>query len=260
MSPLRLPGRRGELLELYRRMVLVRAFEAATGRQSPHDDAGSEIVVAGAAAALGAEDYVVTSDRPYRFALARGIEPEVVTAGLLGDARARGCWRIVGGGLRAATDLAPALARGEPPRGLLCVPGTAGALQPAAVHRALDIAASRRLPVVFVVRGDGRGSARAAERVDGDDAGAVHEATSRLLEQARLGQGPAALEVAIDCAPVGGVPPDPLSVTAVALAELGAEPEQLLAIAGEADKAVATAVERVSANAVTELIRAASPA
>lgn len=259
MSPLRLLGRRGRLLELYRRMVLVRTFETATGRRPDGDHAASEIVVAGAAAALGRDDYVVTSDRPHRFALARGIEPEAVMAGLLGDTQARARCRIVGGGLRAATDLAPGLVQDRQMPGVLAVPGP-WPVRPAAFHRAFGIAASRRLPVVFVVPAGSSRDGITTEQVDGADAAAVHEGAARLLTLVHRGQGPAVLEVAVDRAGAESLAPDPLSITAVQLAELGAQLEQLLAIATEAEEAVASAVERLSTDAVSALIRATSPA
>ena len=253
MSPLRLLGRRGKLLELYRRMVLVRAFEAATGRAGdPH-----ESIAVGAAAALEADDYLVTSDRPHRFALARGVDPRAVMPEILGDVRVRREWRIVGGGLRAATDLAPALVRGDRSRAILCVPGGRTA-HPAAVHRTMGIAASRRLPVVLLLRVDLAGGEDGT--VDGGDVAAVHAAASRLLERARRRREPAVLEVAVDGAAASAVAPDPLSVAALQLAELGAPPEQLLEIAGEAEEVVAEAVDRVTADAVSELIEATSPA
>ena len=259
MSPLRLLGRRGRLLELYRRMVLLRAFENASLRWARGADAASEIVVVGAAAALGRDDHVVTADRPHRLALARGIQLDAVVAGLLGDARARDDWRITGGGLRSAVDRATSLVQGARARGVLCLPG-AEQVSAAAASRALGMAARRRLPVVFVLPRGACGKEIPCERVDGGDAAAVHEAAARLLAMARRGHGPAVLELTVDEAMSDSGAPDPLTTTALQLAELGAHLQHLLAIAHEAEETVNAVLEQLSADAASALIEAASPA
>jgi pyruvate dehydrogenase E1 component alpha subunit len=124
-----------------------------------------------------------------------------------------GGWGIVAGQLPIATGLALALVRQGKPQAVLCELGD-GAVNMGAWHESLNLAALWELPVVFLVVNNGYGMgtsvARASaepdiwrrasafrmhgERVDGDDLGAVLDASERLLAAARNERRPAVLE------------------------------------------------------------------
>ena len=197
-------ARRRRLLALYRSMVLIRSFE---GQLHPHSRPAlaPEAVTVGVAAALDPDDYVVTLHRDHRFELARRID--------------QGGWRIVTGGLRAATEHAQTLVNTGRPGAVLCAL-RGGAASSADLHQSLDLGAIRRLPVVVLLhcRHEPRTQ---GERVDGDDVEVVHDAAARLLRHARREREPAVLEATT----YGG---DPLSVAAGRLVELGMDPEELL--------------------------------
>jgi hypothetical protein len=220
--------RRGRLLALYRSMVLIRSFERQIDWR-PNPALAPEAVTVGAAAALDPEDYVVTPDWDHRFALARGIDDRAAIAELFGRGRTGGGWRIVAGRPRAATMLAQSLVNTGRPRAVLCVLGERAASS-VDLQQCLDLAASRRLPVVVLVHGDGMPGAHRV-RVDGADVEAVHDAAAQLLECARREREPALLE-----ATTNGV--DPLSVAAGQLVELGMQPEKLLEISETVDEIV----------------------
>jgi TPP-dependent pyruvate/acetoin dehydrogenase alpha subunit len=163
--------READLVELYRRMVLMRRFEEkigavcerAAGAFAAH--AGAEAVAAGAIAALSDSDYVVSTCWHPGHYLARGGDLAAAAAYLLGGepdgAQRRGDQlidrkhRFVGtpgqpaGGLGAAVELAMACAgRGEP-AAVCCLFGDA-ALGEDEFGKTLRLVSERRLPIVFV--------------------------------------------------------------------------------------------------------------
>ncbi len=97
---------RAGLLELYRRMLLLRRFEEAAGRAYTegkiggfcHLYIGQEAVAVGVSAALDASrDYLVNGYRDHGHALAWGTEPDKVMAELYG--KANGVARGKGGSM-----------------------------------------------------------------------------------------------------------------------------------------------------------------
>jgi pyruvate dehydrogenase E1 component alpha subunit len=164
------------LVELYERMVLIRAFEEEADRQYKRDRiagychlcSGQEGATVGACAALEADDLLMTSYRSHGFALARGISPDAMMAELFG--RVDGCgrgrggsmhpadpeighlggWGIVGGQLPLAVGAAFTLAQEKRPHAVLCELGE-GSVNIGAWHEALNLAAIWDLPVVFLV-------------------------------------------------------------------------------------------------------------
>jgi pyruvate dehydrogenase E1 component alpha subunit len=164
-----------QLLELYRRMVLIRQFEEKTAEMYArgkitgfcHLYAGEEAVAVGAIYALYDKDYVVSTYREHGHCLAKGADPKVVMAELFGritgiskgrggsmhlfdpDLRFMGGYAIVGGGLPIATGLGLSVQYNEGPEVVCCFFGD-GALPQGAFHESLNMASLWKLPVVFV--------------------------------------------------------------------------------------------------------------
>src|SRR5271155_3679068 len=165
----------GELLELYRRMILIRRFEDKTAEMYSrgkitgfcHLYAGEEAVAVGAIYALYDKDYVVSTYREHGHCLAKGAEPRAVMAELFGkatgishgrggsmhlfdqDLRFMGGYAIVGGGLPIACGLALAVSYNEGPEVVCCFFGD-GALPQGAFHETLNMASLWKLPLVFI--------------------------------------------------------------------------------------------------------------
>jgi TPP-dependent pyruvate/acetoin dehydrogenase alpha subunit len=124
-----------------------------------------------------------------------------------------GCFGIVGGSIGAATGAALAAELTRDGSVAVAFFGD-GAVNQAYFHECLNLAAVRRLPIVYVcennlygewtpmgrVTAGGRISPRAAaygipaEEVDGNDVLAVRETAGRAVERARAGEGPTLLE------------------------------------------------------------------
>src|SRR6201993_1114394 len=126
-----LPLGETELLELYRRMILIRQFEDKVAEMYTrgkitgfcHLYAGEEAVAVGAISALYDKDYVVSTYREHGHCLAKGASPRVVMAELFGkttglsrgrggsmhlfdpNMRFMGGYAIVGGGLPLSAGL-----------------------------------------------------------------------------------------------------------------------------------------------------------
>ena len=164
-----------QLLELYRRMVLIRQFEEKTAEMYArgkitgfcHLYAGEEAVAVGAIYALYDKDYVLSTYREHGHCLAKGADPKLVMAELFGkvtgiskgrggsmhlfdpDLRFMGGYAIVGGGLPIATGLGLSVQYNEGPEVVCCFFGD-GALPQGAFHESLNIASLWKLPLVFV--------------------------------------------------------------------------------------------------------------
>jgi pyruvate dehydrogenase E1 component alpha subunit len=191
---------------------------------------GEEAVAAGALAALRAADNVVATYREHGHALLRGMGMGAIMAEMYG--KREGCARgrggsmhlfdaqtrlfggnaIVGGGLPLAVGLGLAAQMLNEDRVTACFFGD-GAVAEGAFHEALNLAALWKLPVLFCCENNlyGMGTAieRAeaqtdfcakaasyampAQRVDGMDIVAVHEATQQAVQRVR-GGGPMFIE------------------------------------------------------------------
>lgn len=164
-----------QLLDLYRRMVLIRRFEEKTAEMYSrgkitgfcHLYAGEEAVAVGAISALYDKDYVVSTYREHGHCLAKGAAPRSVMAELFGKAtglsrghggsmhlfdpnlRFMGGYAIVGGGLPIAAGLGLAVRYREEPEVVCCFFGD-GALPQGAFHESLNMASLWKLPVVFI--------------------------------------------------------------------------------------------------------------
>lgn len=166
---------RPRLLELLRRMIRIRRFEAACVelyqaqkiRGFLHLYDGEEAVSVGVMAVLAPEDWVVATYREHGQALARGIPAGTLLAEMLG--RLEGCCRgrggsmhifdartrflggnaIVGGGLPLAVGTALAdRMQGRP--ALTCCFFGEGAVDEGEFHESLNLAELWKLPVLFV--------------------------------------------------------------------------------------------------------------
>jgi pyruvate dehydrogenase E1 component alpha subunit len=192
---------------------------------------GQEAVATGAIGALRDDDYLVTGYREHGHALARGLDPKAVMAELFGKATGvsggrggsmhlfdvsksfMGGYAIVGGHMPLACGLALA----EQYRGTQRIAVNFfgdGAVNEGEFHEALNLAAVWKLPVLFLVENNFYGMGTAMRRVSalveiykraeaygihadqvyGMDVEAMHEATSRMAERIRSGEGPMFLE------------------------------------------------------------------
>jgi acetoin:2,6-dichlorophenolindophenol oxidoreductase subunit alpha len=230
-------GAAREYLDAYARMRLIREFETAMHRLflrgevhgTTHLYAGQEAVAVGVCMALDAEDYVAGTYRGHGHALAKGTDPEPLLAEMLGRStgvcggRAGsmnvidlahglvGCYGIVGGSIAAA--LGAGLSAQRQGRVSVAFFGD-GASNQAYFHECLNMAAVKRLPVVFVCENnlyaeftpmaEGTAGADIAARaaayampsavVDGNDLWAVRAGAGEAVARARAGEGPTLLE------------------------------------------------------------------
>jgi pyruvate dehydrogenase E1 component alpha subunit len=193
---------------------------------------GEEAIAAGAISALEPKDYVITHYRDHGHALARGVDPKACMAELCGKATGTsggkggsmhlfdasknfmGGHAIVAAHLPIAVGLALASKyRGEDSV-TACFFGD-GAVNEGEFHEAMNLASLWSLPVLFFLENNlygmgthidqahagGRDIYLAAEaykipaaQIDGNDVGAVHEATQEALKRLRSGSGPVFLE------------------------------------------------------------------
>lgn len=228
-----------QLKTMYQRMVLIRRVEesllemAVSGKigGAMHTAIGHEGSAVGMAAALRADDYVTHTYRGHHHALARGMDPKVAMAEVLG--RATGFAKgkggsmhfmdpslglyggngIVGGQVPHAAGLALAShLRGEG-RVAITFFGE-GAMFQGVMHETFNIASKWKLPVIFYCENNrysemtptwrtsspseiylfARAYAMASEQIDGNDVEVVYHAVSRAAERARAGEGPTFIE------------------------------------------------------------------
>jgi pyruvate dehydrogenase E1 component alpha subunit len=279
-----------------------REYKAALIGGYCHLSSGQEAATVGTTYALEPDDLLITGYRCHGFALARGVPPEAAMAELFG--RAGGCahgrggsmhlldvgvgyyggWGIVAGQLPIATGLALALVRQGRPQCVLCELGD-GAVNMGAWHESLNLASVWRLPVVFLVMnneyGMGTSVERASaitdlhkrasaygmtsERIDGNDLGAVIDATTALTAAARDDRSPAVLELVTyryrghSVADPGlsyrtadeiaeHAKHDPLHLVRALLADSGVSEKELDKLEADADQRVVDAVEWAQAD------------
>lgn len=164
------------MLDLYRRMLLIRKFEERVKYLflegimpgTIHQYQGQEACAVGVCAALEPDDVITSTHRPHGHALAKGITVNEAMAELFG--RTTGCCKgkggsmhlgdmskgvvpavaIVGGGIPIATGMALAFKMRKEPRVSVCFMGD-GATNEGAFHESLNMGAIWDLPVVYVV-------------------------------------------------------------------------------------------------------------
>jgi pyruvate dehydrogenase E1 component alpha subunit len=262
-----------------------------------YDGFGQEAVSAGAAFAMGPTDRLCVLHRDLAAHLVRGVTPARIFAQYMGRAggvtegregnvhfgdRARGCVGMVSmlpDMMLVAAGMAMAFRmRGEARCALTWVGD--GATSRGDFHEAMNWSAVQRLPVIFVLENNqyaystplslqfavdpverARTYGFPGERVDGNDAEAVFEATRRARERALAGSGPTLIE-AVTMRMHGHaahddmryVPPellerwrarDPVERQQERLAALGVDVEELRGeVSQELDAAAAWALEQ----------------
>lgn len=229
-----------ELKGYYRRMWLIRRFEEESARAYAqgkiggflHLYIGQEAIAVGGAAAIGPEDYVITTYRDHGHALALGMTSRAAMAELYG--KETGCSRgfggsmhmfdvshrflgghgIVGGHLALAAGVAFKLKYTGEPHVCLGYLGE-GATNIGGFHEALSLAAIWKLPAVFIVENNeysmgtplertlpvrditlkASGYGMYSDRFEASDVFEVRERLKKAVDHARSGKGPALIEV-----------------------------------------------------------------
>jgi pyruvate dehydrogenase E1 component subunit alpha len=233
-----------ELLELYRRMVLLRTFDERAvvyqrqGRIGTYAIAwGHEAIQAGATFALGDDDWIFPSYREGAIGLVRGMPPETILQWWRGHPSgwwSPADWNIASICVPIATHVphAAGLAWGKKLRGEKVVAMAFfgdGATSEGAFHEGVNFAAVMNAPAVFVcnnnqwaistpIEAQTRAETLADKavgygipgvRVDGLDVLAVYEAAREAVERARGGGGPTLIEAVHYRAAPHGTADDP---------------------------------------------------
>lgn len=225
---------------LYREMLRIRRVEERIAALYPEQEMrcpvhlciGQEAVAVGACAALGREDYVVSTHRSHGHYLAKGGDLRAMMAELYG--KATGCSRGKGGSMHLV-DLSVGYLGSAPIVGSTIPIGVGaafgawlkgaprvsavffgeGAVEEGVCHEAMNFAALKRLPVVFLCENnlysvysplsvrqpEGRAVFRVAgghgiesAQGDGNDPLEVHDLVRKAVAKARAGGGPTFLE------------------------------------------------------------------
>ncbi len=233
-----------ELLELYRRMVLLRTFDERAvvyqrqGRIGTYAIAwGHEAIQAGATFALGDDDWIFPSYREGAIGLVRGMPAETILQWWRGHPSgwwSPADWNIASICVPIATHVphAAGLAWGKKLRGEKVVAMAFfgdGATSEGAFHEGVNFAAVMNAPAVFVcnnnqwaistpIEAQTRAETLADKavgygipgvRVDGLDVLAVYEAAREAVERARGGGGPTLIEAVHYRAAPHGTADDP---------------------------------------------------
>src|SRR5512134_889671 len=171
---------RPELLDAYRRMRMIRAFEGklaelvTAGKMGGfmHLYAGEEAVAVGVCQQLRDTDFVASTHRGHGHCIAKGVDVAAMMAELFG--RATGCCKGKGGSMHIADmDKGMLGANGIVGAGIPLTTGAAlsaklkrtggvavfgdGATNQGAFHESLNMAANWKLPAVYVVENNGWG-------------------------------------------------------------------------------------------------------
>ena len=223
------------LLSMYRKMFLIRRFEERAAQAYTqgkingfcHLYIGQEAVAVGATEALRPDDYQIGAYRDHAYPLTRGADPGMVMAELFGRATGYckgkggsmhiadfgigmlGANGIVAGGIAIVTGAGLA-AQMEGKRGVAVSFFGDGASNAGPFHECLNIAATWKLPMLYVCENNMYAAQTAAAAthalsdvaaraagygipgvvVDGNDIFAVYQAANRAVERARSGPSP----------------------------------------------------------------------
>lgn len=179
----------GELINLYRQMILIRRFEEKAAEVYVagkiggfcHLYIGQEAVAVGAISAIRKDDYVLGSYREHGQALAKGMSARAIMAELYG--KVTGCSKgkggsmhmfdkelnflgghaIVGGQIPLATGLAFASKYESKDQVTLCFFGEA-AVNQGAFHESLNMAQLWKLPCIYICENNQYGMGTSLER------------------------------------------------------------------------------------------------
>jgi acetoin:2,6-dichlorophenolindophenol oxidoreductase subunit alpha len=224
-------------MHAYRQMVRIRLFEEQvnelyTRALMPglaHLYVGEEAIAVGICEALHKEDYITSTHRGHGHCLAKGADPKLMFAELLGKEAGYchgkggsmhiadpatgnlGANAIVGGSIGIATGAAFSSKQFKNGRIAVCFFGE-GALGQGVLYEEMNLAQLWKLPVIYVCENNqyneythysettaGDICARAtafgvpSETVDGQDVRAVRAVAQRLIDLARSGAGPSFL-------------------------------------------------------------------
>ncbi len=227
------------LLEMYRNAYMTRRFELRCielYRQGfiqgyLHPYLGEEAIAAGACAAIGRDDYIVSTHRGHGHCICKGADLKLMVAEIMGRATGYckgrggsmhisskehnnlGANGIVGGGIPIATGAAMGI-KIKKSKQVVVSFFSDGAANNGVFGESLNLAAAFDLPVIFMLennhyavatpvecsfgncdlacKGDAYGMPGVC--VDGNDALEVYFATKRATERARNGEGPTLIE------------------------------------------------------------------
>lgn len=227
-----------EAAALYRSMRRIRRFEqtvkALSGKEilgPAHLYIGEEAIAVGVCANLTNKDYVTSTHRGHGHTLAKGAAMDRSFAELFGRVTGYckgkggsmhladfsvgmlGANGVVGGGFNIATGAALAIRQRHTNDVAVCFFGD-GASSRGTFHEAVNLAATWKLPVIYVCENNqwasttrfddiknvdylsqrAQGYGIPGITVDGNDLISVKNAASRLIERARRGEGPSILE------------------------------------------------------------------
>ncbi len=227
------------LLRMYRQMLAIRLFEERvndlyTRALMPglaHLYIGEEAVAVGICEALRLDDYITSTHRGHGHCLAKGAQPHLMFAELLGKEAGYckgkggsmhiadpktgnlGANAIVGGSAGIATGAAFAAKYLKQDRVAVCFFGE-GALGQGLLYEEMNLAQLWKLPVIYACEnnmyneythyseataGDiiarPKAFGMACEVVDGQNVREVHAVASRYIARARAGEGPAFLQL-----------------------------------------------------------------
>src|ERR1051326_6865091 len=160
-----LPKEANELVQLYRRMLLIRLCEERLAKSHQrgfihgacHTYVGQEAIAVGVCTHLNVADQIFSTHRGHGHALAKGLEPKQLFAELYG--RVTGCSRGRGGGMDASGIVGPSLLQAVgaaysfkllKSKNMAVTFFGDGAVNNGAFHEGLNMAAIWRLPVLFV--------------------------------------------------------------------------------------------------------------
>ena len=218
-----------------RSMMLIRAFEEALAKKPDHGfqllSTGEEAVAVGICSALSPNDQLLTGGRSIGPALARGCDPRRVMAELLGKSSGTnrgkggrghladptvgffGSHAVVAGNISIAAGVALSMQMSRT-NSIVTILFGDGAFGAGALHEVLNIAATWKLPLLFVCNNNQlsvstpRATALApknlsdiglafgipSKTVDGMDVNTVARAAGEAVDWVRSGRGPAFLE------------------------------------------------------------------
>lgn len=178
------------LIEIYRKMVLLRKFEERVKflflegimPGTIHQYQGQEACAVGVCSALNQDDIITSTHRPHGHALAKGLTVEEVLFELFG--KTTGCCKgkggsmhmgnldkgmitaiaIVGGGVPVATGVALSFKMRKENRVAACFMGDGGTNE-GAFHEAVNMGAVWNLPVIYVVENNLYGASTPVDMV-----------------------------------------------------------------------------------------------